>query len=94
MESILDQSYFKKSFFGSNEITFRQTYNRLKLEAENLFLKNLDNILNERWTPLQQGDYGSIHFKKDLPKDFSGWDSNINKEITRLNNKKKLCKNL
>lgn len=77
----------KKVFFGSNEITFRQTYNRLKLEAENLFLKNLDNILNERWTPLQQGNYGSIHFKKDLPKDFLGWDSNINKEITRLNNK-------
>ena len=34
------------------------------------------------------------YISKRSPKDFSGWDSNINKEITRLNNKKKLCKNL
>ena len=79
----------KKVKFDRGEKTFHQTYIRLKQEAERLFFQNFEDILKNNWTEKKQGVGGSMHYKKDLPKGFSGWDSEIKTEITRL---KKLIK--
>jgi methionyl-tRNA formyltransferase len=66
------------------EKTFRETYDRLKLEIERLFSCNVDSILNKRWTPRPQIEEGTRHLLDDLPEQFAGWDSNIDSEIRRL----------
>ena len=75
----------KKVCFSDKEKTFAQTYQRLKLEAEKLFCQNIKNIITKSWVPKKQASGGSHHNKKDLPKEFAGWDSNIKDEINRLN---------
>ena len=78
---IVYQKYVK---FLKSETTFLQTYSRLIEEVEDLFLKNLNNILNNKWVPIRQIGKGSYHKKSDLPKNFSGWNSNIFDELKRL----------
>ena len=78
---IVYQKYVK---FLKSETTFLQTYSRLIEEVEDLFLKNLNNILNNNWVPIRQIGKGSFHKKSDLPKNFSGWNSNIFDELKRL----------
>lgn len=75
----------KRVNFDKGEKTFFDTYIRLKQEAENLFCDNIEKIINQIWVPKNQKTGGSYHYKKDLPKEFSGWDSDINDEINRLN---------
>ena len=41
---------FQKEIKFKNEITFIQTYNRLFIEMENLFILNIDLILQKKWT--------------------------------------------
>ena len=78
------QFYFKKVDFDNGEKTFFDTYTRLKQEAEKLFCDNIEKIINKVWIPKTQKT-GSHHYKNDLPKEFSGWNSNIKDEINRLN---------
>ena len=81
--------YQKRVFFSKSEIRFTDTYQRLINEIEWLFIKNLDNILNGNWIAKPQVGDGSKHHSKELPKDFSGWNSIIEKEIKRLKTLKK-----
>ena len=71
--------------FDNGEKTFFDTYIRLKQEAEKLFCDNIEKIINNIWVPKTQKSGGSHHYKKDLPKEFSGWNSDIKDEINRLN---------
>jgi len=76
--------YQKQVFFDKNERTFRETYNRLINEIEQLFIKNIDEIIDGNFIIKSQKGIGSFHKKNELPKEFLGWDSNINDEIARL----------
>jgi hypothetical protein len=49
-----------------------------------MFIKNLDSILVSNFkTKIQRGK-GSIHYIRDFPANFSGWNSNVIDEINRL----------
>ena len=74
----------RKVHFCETEVTFRQTYMRLRFEIEFLFMKNLDKILLRQWNPKPQQSKGTMHFANELPKQFRGWDSKITDEIARL----------
>jgi methionyl-tRNA formyltransferase len=78
---ILYQRYVN---FSKDQITFSQTYKQLILEIETLFKENLKEIVSGTYKPLAQRRKGSYHKVADLPSEFSGWDSNIQEEIRRL----------
>ena len=70
--------------FEDSDDTFVKTYAVLTSEMERLFLDNLDSILSDTWHAAIQHSNGTHHYMKDLPSNFSGWDSNIKYEIERL----------
>ena len=74
----------KKVEIDDRKSTFLEAHQRLKLEIEELFLENIDNILGLRWRAFEQNGEGTIHKKSELPKDFIGWDTIIYEEIKRL----------
>ena len=76
--------YQKYVDFDNDELTFKDTYKRLKEEIEILFIRNIHNIINSKYVPKIQSGKGTFHNKNQLPKEFKGWDSNINEEIRRL----------
>ena len=76
--------YQKYVNFDRQEITYKQTYYRLIEEIEMLFITNLDDILNGNWVAKPQLGRGTFHKFKDLPKEFTGWDSKIKDEVRRL----------
>lgn len=78
---ILFQKYVD---FDKGEKTFKQAYKRLIDEIESLFLENIDDIIDQKWTALKQVEEGTLHYVADLPKAFLGWDSVISEEISRL----------
>ena len=81
--SIIFQKLLK---FNTQKLTFEETYKNLIFEIEELFKSNIDMILNKNYIAKAQIGVGSFHKKKDLPKEFRGWDSNIYNEINRLRN--------
>ena len=76
--------YQKKINFDKGEKTFADTYLRLIREIENMFIYNLDNILKGKWLAKPQLGTGTYHKLVDLPSEFSGWNSEVKKEINRL----------
>ncbi len=79
-----DILYQKYVNFDKSEITFKTTYNRLIHEIESLFKGHLQEILDNDLAPFKQRGNGTHHFVKDLPIEFSGWDTNIKEELNRL----------
>jgi len=75
--------YQKKVKFYQ-EKTFVDTYKRLKKEIEDLFIENIQFIIKKEWTERKQVGKGTLHYIKDLPKEFRGWDTLIDYEIKRL----------
>lgn len=80
---ILYQKYVN---FRTEEKTFSQTYNRLMQEIEQLFQENIESIVANTFVAIPQRRMGSYHCLSDLPENFSGWDSNIQAEVMRLDN--------
>ena len=78
---ILCQRYVN---FDNGEATFKDTHARLIHEVEMLFEDNLDAILCNELALFKQRGNGTHHYIKDLPAEFSGWDSSIVEEIARL----------
>ena len=78
---ILCQRYVN---FDNGEVTFKDTYARLVHEIEALFEDNLNAILRNELIPFKQRGNGTYHYVKDLPAEFSGWDSSVVEEIARL----------
>jgi methionyl-tRNA formyltransferase len=70
--------------FSEDDNTFSKTYRKLVEEIETLFLMNLDEIILNKFSLSPQPHNGTYHSISDLPKEFSGWDSNIEIEIARL----------
>lgn len=76
--------YQKAVDFEPQDQTFRQTYGRLVTQIELLFIANLNEIVSGNWTAKPQKGEGTLHYVKDLPSAFGGWDTLICEEITRL----------
>lgn len=74
----------KKVEIDDQKFTFLRAHQRLKLEIEDMFLENIDNILGLKWRAFEQIGEGTIHKKSQLPRDFKGWDAIIYEEIRRL----------
>lgn len=79
---IVSQRYVN---FKKEEDTFLKTYKTLVGEMESLFLDCVDSILTDKWTAKKQRGIGTHHYVRDLPSNFAGWNSNIEKEIAKLN---------
>ena len=65
----------KEVSFGNDE-TLSSSYHKLKVEIENLFIKNFENIIRGRILPQIQSQGGSLHYVKDLP-DIESWDLKV-----------------
>ena len=76
--------YQKYVNFEQSEDTFALTCKRLLIEIEALFNQNIDTIISKNWQSSPQRRNGTTHRAKDLPASFGGWNSNIQKEISRL----------
>lgn len=76
--------YQKYVNFEAWEDTFTLTHKRLLLEIEALFNHNIDTILAKNWKSRPQRRDGTSHNSADLPYLFRGWNSNIQEEISRL----------
>ena len=75
----------KQIAFDKGEKTFRQTYGRLRNEIEILFVDWKDSIISKEFTTFpQETEFGTYHRDADLPKEFVGWDADIQCEIARL----------
>lgn len=74
----------KKVKIDEQLYTFVRAHQRLKLEIEEMFIENIDEILDLRWKAVDQSEEGTIHKKSDLPIEFIGWDTIIYDEIRRL----------
>ena len=89
---------FKKIIeFNKTNLTFFQTYNRLRIEIETLFIKNIDKLLNYNYSTIKQREGGTIHYKKDLEilkkyKIFKGWNHTIISTIKAYDNYNKKIK--
>jgi methionyl-tRNA formyltransferase len=70
--------------FRKEDKTFAKTYKVLKKNIEEMFKEILPKILCKTWTSRNQKGGGTFHFAKDLPKNFSGWNSEIETEIRKL----------
>ena len=49
----------------------------MKTEIEDLFVKNIKNILNSDYLEFDQIGKGTFHSKSDLPNILKSWDQNI-----------------
>ena len=78
---ILFQRYFE---FDSKVETFKTTHEKLVKSVEALLFENFERIINQDFEVKKQRGKGTYHSLKDLPQDFSGWDTNIATEIERL----------
>ncbi len=78
---IVSQRYVS---FEEGDDTFVKTYLTLISEIESLFMDCIDSLISGNWVATEQRGVGTHHYVKDLPSNFSGWDSNIAQEIARL----------
>ena len=70
--------------FNTKSYSFAETYNLLKIEIEKLCIDNFKYIKNSSFISTPQSESGTFHKISDLPKEFLGWNSNIEIEIKRL----------
>jgi methionyl-tRNA formyltransferase len=70
--------------FGAQELSFASTYHRLITEIKGLFIENMDDIVNLRWSPKKQQSQGSYHSARDLPADLS-WNMDIKEYLLSHN---------
>ncbi len=72
--------------FKQADDTFVKTYAVLIKSMEDLFLEFIPSLLNDTWTAKKQRGKGTLHYVKDLPSNFSGWNAKIVDELERLDN--------
>ena len=70
-------------FKNKQTLTFSKTYKVLINEIENLFLINIEDIINQKFNSSEQIGKGSYHNKKDLPKLLKNWEQNIYQTILK-----------
>jgi methionyl-tRNA formyltransferase len=76
--------------FSEQENTYAKTYKKLRVEIELLFKEHFEDIILNNFKAVRQPTRGTKHLSADLPREFSGWDSDISKEVARL---KKIANN-
>ena len=72
--------YQKKMKFDINKknITFFNTHKVLNFEIKKLFFKRINEILDKKYVSKKQKKGGTLHYKRDLPKDiFNNWKIKI-----------------
>jgi len=74
----------KHVFFDQKKITFSDAYTKLRFEIEKLFTDNIEDIVLKQFCLTPQIHLGTYHSIKDLPNNFSGWNTIIENEISRL----------
>ena len=81
--------YQKKINFDLNKnkkiLTFVSTYSSLFIEIENLFIKNIDGLINNKFKSYSQNQNSTYHNKKDLPNLLKKWDQNIYETVLEYN---------
>ena len=93
-QKLIDFELFK----NKKKLTFSNTYNTLISEIENMFISNIQNILNYDYEEYEQVGDGSSHNSRDLPSILKSWDQNIfstvkkyqKEKIFKINHKLKL----
>ena len=68
----------------THSLSFRDSHRILVENIESLFKENYKEILDPELRSYPYNGKGTHHNSSDLPKEFSGWDSNIFREIKRL----------
>lgn len=82
---------FQKEVEFNDQDTLATSYDKLKAEIENLFIKNWKNIVSKSYKKIKQLKGGSYHTSKEkniyLPLLSDGWNTKINdlKKIINLN---------
>ena len=66
----------KIRFNIDKKTTFKTTYKKLILEIENLFKKNYQCIINNKYKSTKQKNRLKLNLKKDLPKSIN-WETSI-----------------
>ena len=70
--------------FSKSDDTFEKTYAVLVERIESLFLEFLPSFITDDWKARKQRGVGTHYYLRDLPSNFSGWNSNIEEELERL----------
>lgn len=83
-----DILYQKKIEFEDYDLTFFQTYQILLGELEVLFMKNWQEIAENRYVAKKQAGVGTFHRKKDLPQFVGGWDARVGDTLRELGTKR------
>lgn len=60
-----------------SEKTFSESHNRLLVEIEELFIKNINEIVANQYIPKPQRGRGSYHSDSDLPDFPGGWNADV-----------------
>ena len=84
-QKIVDFELFK----NRNRLTFANTYKKLLNEIENLFLINIEKIINNNFLSYKQIGKGSYRKENELPKLLKNWKQNIYKTVIKYNDLKK-----
>jgi methionyl-tRNA formyltransferase len=69
--------YVQKRLYFKNKETLRSSYNILKKEIEDLFIKNLTDIISGKIVAYKQSGKGTIHYKRQRPKKIN-YDIKVN----------------
>ena len=79
---IVFQKKIKFDLKNNKNLTFKQTYKTLFQELEMIFIKNYKKIILRKYRVKTNNIFkGSIHKKKDLPKDLKNWNTKILKYL-------------
>ena len=70
--------------FSKSDDTFAKTFTVLVERIESLFLEFLPLLITDDWKARKQRGVGTHNYVRDLPSNFSGWNSNIEEELERL----------
>ena len=74
----------KRVTFDLKKETFESSHQKLMSAVEDLFIEKIHTILFSEYEVCPQEIQGSTHRMTDLPKNFQGWDTIIEEEISRL----------
>lgn len=74
----------KEVLIEAGGLTFEDVHRQLIQEIEELFLGVFGHLISGTYEAIPQIGRGSSHKTQDLPENFSGWTSNVKKEISKL----------
>ena len=69
-------------------LTFKKTYSTLISEIENLFIRNIQNLLNNEYDEFEQIGNGTYHNADELPNILKSWNQNIYNTINKYHREK------